>query len=193
MTGGRNARVPEGATPRFRTEDGKQTLIIEFDGVEDEPVRVNIAQAFPLSGSELTVPHLHLWRRLTDRSMFDMPGTKGGFFKETGLTLEQALALKWDGTDPELKVGGLPASNPKEAFDGRRAGDTAPALLGEEASEATQQDREFWRRECLKPGKLAVWGRTFPCCGHEATPSGSRSPREPSCQTCDRDCGARAG
>jgi hypothetical protein len=106
----RIARVPEGATPRFRTEDGKETLVIEFDGVEEEPVRVNIAQAFPLSGSKRTVPHLHLWRSLTDRSMFKQAGSKGGFWKESGLTLEQALALKWDGTDSELKVA-VPLKN----------------------------------------------------------------------------------
>lgn len=100
----RIARVPEGATPRFSTETNKQILVIEFDGVEEEPVRIDVRQAFPLSGSKRTVPHLHLWRSLTERSIFETIGTEGGFFKESGLTLKQAIKLKWDGTDPELKV-----------------------------------------------------------------------------------------
>ncbi len=100
----RIARVPEGATPRFRTEDQKETLVIEFDGVDEEPVRIDVRQLFPQSGSERTVPHLHLWRSLTDRSMHEMAGTPGGFYKESGLTLQQAFKLKWDGSDPELKA-----------------------------------------------------------------------------------------
>lgn len=111
----RIARVPEGATPRFHLEyvNGdtlgagdvdEEILVIEFDDVEEEPVRILIRQAFPLSGSKRTVPHLHLWRSLTDRSMLEYAGSEGGFFKESGLTLDQALKLKWDGTDPELKV-----------------------------------------------------------------------------------------
>jgi len=100
----RIARVPEGATPRFSTEDKNQILVIEFEGTEEEPVRIDMRQGFPLSGSKRTVPHLHLWRSLTDRSMLEYAGTEGGFFKESGLTLEQALTLKWDGTDPELKA-----------------------------------------------------------------------------------------
>ncbi len=100
----RLARVPGGATPRFRTEDEKETLVIEFDGVDEEPVRIDVRQLFPQSGSERTVPHLHLWRSLTDRSMHEMAGIPGGFYKESGLTVEQALKLKWDGSDPELKA-----------------------------------------------------------------------------------------
>lgn len=111
----RIARVPKDATPRFHLEnvpgesigtgnDEEEVLVIEFDGVEEETVRILVRQALPLSGSKRTVPHLHLWRSLTDRSMFEYAGTEGGFFKESGLTLEQAQKLKWDGTDPELKV-----------------------------------------------------------------------------------------
>lgn len=144
----RIARVPEGATPRFRTEDEKATLVIEFDGVDEEVVRVNIAQAFPLSGSERTVPHLHLWRSLTDRSMFELAGSEGGFFKETGLTLEQARTLKWDGSDPELNVG---SDGRIQGFRDQHAIDLSPGtaernadLKIEERGEGQKEEHEAW-------------------------------------------------
>ena len=76
------------------------------------------------------MPHLHLWRSLTDRPMSEWLGTPGGFYKESGLTLEQALALKWDGTDPELKAK-RPRSSSREgdreeAASGTSEGGTSP-------------------------------------------------------------------
>lgn len=133
----RIVRVPEGATPRWHTEDEKQVLVIEFDGVEEEPVRVDIRQSFPLSGSERTVPHLHLWRSLTKRAMNSFVGSVGGFFKETGLTLEKARQLKWDGTDPELKARAVSRISSDTTGDGGAVsskGKVAPSQRGTEGS-----------------------------------------------------------
>jgi hypothetical protein len=115
----RIARVPEGATPKFRTEDEKQVLVVEFEGVVEEPVHVDVRQGFPLSGSIRTVPHLHLWRSLTNRSMDECFGTAGGFYKETGLTLAKARSLKWDGTDPELQAQPATHAKPQPQPNGK--------------------------------------------------------------------------
>lgn len=61
--------LPEGATPRFSTIDNREFVKIEFEGVDEEPVVVSNRFGHPISGSERTVPHLHLWKSLTSRPM----------------------------------------------------------------------------------------------------------------------------
>ena len=150
----RIARVPEGATPRFRMEYvpgetlgtgdvEEEILVIDFEGVEEEPVRILVRQAFPLSGSERTVPHLHLWQSLTDRSMLKVPGSENGFFRDSGLTLEQALALKWDGTDPELKMeSSAPLTTDKEVSNERILQDGQKQQTANPTSETLAEDAE---------------------------------------------------
>ena len=68
----RLCRVPEGITPKaFSFDQGAQRLTIRFDGGEEEVV-INTRTGAPLTGSERTVPHLHLWKKLSGRPFTDV-------------------------------------------------------------------------------------------------------------------------
>jgi len=66
----RLCRVPEGNHPTFEFDNKSSRLIIRFDGGE-EPVVFNTRTGKPVSGSERTVPQLHLWKRLAERPFTD--------------------------------------------------------------------------------------------------------------------------
>lgn len=70
--GDRLCRVPDGVKPvAFQRDEEQQRLRIEFDGGE-EPVVINTRTGAPLTGSERTVPHLHLWKKLAGRPFTDV-------------------------------------------------------------------------------------------------------------------------
>jgi len=59
--------IPDGATPQFSTTPDLVT--IKLDGTGEEHVVISNRHGHPISGSERTVPHLHLWKSLTSRPM----------------------------------------------------------------------------------------------------------------------------
>lgn len=70
--GGRLCRLPDGVTVSSIGFDmDVRRLTIQFDGGE-EPVVINTRTGWPVSGSERTVPHLHLWRKLAGRPFTDV-------------------------------------------------------------------------------------------------------------------------
>lgn len=69
--GRRLCRVPKGMEPSsFQYDPKTRRLTIVFNGNE-EPVVINTRTGRPLSGSERTVPHLHLWKRIAGRPFTD--------------------------------------------------------------------------------------------------------------------------
>lgn len=70
--GRRFCRVPDGVKPTAFTYDQEaRRLTIQFDNGE-EPVIINTRTGAPLTGSERTVPHLHLWKNLSGRPFTDV-------------------------------------------------------------------------------------------------------------------------
>ena len=69
--GRRLCRVPDGILPTsFEHDLEARRLTIRFAGNE-EPLVINTRTGLPLSGSERTVPHLHLWLQLAGRPFTD--------------------------------------------------------------------------------------------------------------------------
>jgi hypothetical protein len=67
----RICRLPGGRMPTSITnDDNARRLTIRFGGGEEDVV-INTRSGMPLSGSERTVPHLHLWRKLAGRPFTD--------------------------------------------------------------------------------------------------------------------------
>lgn len=67
----RICRLPGGKMPTSITSnDDARRLTIRFGGGEEDVV-INTRSGMPLSGSERTVPHLHLWKKLAGRPFRD--------------------------------------------------------------------------------------------------------------------------
>lgn len=67
----RICRLPDGKMPTSITsDDDARRLTIRFGGGEEDVV-INTRTGMPLSGSERTVPHLHLWKKLAGRPFTD--------------------------------------------------------------------------------------------------------------------------
>lgn len=67
----RLCRCPGGTLPSsFEDDVDGERLTIRFDG-ESEPVVIDTNTAIPVSGSERTVPQLHLWKKLAGRPFTD--------------------------------------------------------------------------------------------------------------------------
>ena len=67
----RLCRIPDGKMPTSIVHDmGAQRLTICFGGGEEDVV-INTRTGMPVSGSERTVPHLHLWMKLSGRPFRD--------------------------------------------------------------------------------------------------------------------------
>ena len=70
--GRRLCRVPDGSTvSSIKFDMDARRLTIRFDGGE-ESVIINTRTGLPVSGSERTVPHLHLWQKLAGRPFTDV-------------------------------------------------------------------------------------------------------------------------
>jgi len=70
--GWRFCRVPDGVNPvAFKYDQEARRLTIRFDGGEEDVV-INTRTGAPLSGSERTVPHLYLWKKLSGRPFTDV-------------------------------------------------------------------------------------------------------------------------
>ena len=70
--GRRLCRVPLGTTVssiNYDMESRRMTILFEGD---EEAVVINTRTGLPLSGSERTVPHLHLWKKLSGRPFTDV-------------------------------------------------------------------------------------------------------------------------
>lgn len=69
--GRRLCRIPDGLEIASISHDMEsRRLTINFTG-EEEPVLINTRSGFPVSGSERTVPHLHLWEKVAGRPYTD--------------------------------------------------------------------------------------------------------------------------
>ncbi len=69
--GRRLCRVPDGMMPTsFEHDLERRRLTIRFAGNE-EPLVINTRTGLPVSGSERTAPHLHLWLQLAGRPFTD--------------------------------------------------------------------------------------------------------------------------
>lgn len=70
--GRRLCRVPDGVKPAaFKYDQEACRLTIRFDDGEEDVV-INTRTGRPLTGSERTVPHLYLWKKLSGRPFTDV-------------------------------------------------------------------------------------------------------------------------
>ena len=135
--GRRLCRVPDGRIPTHVEHDADaRRLTIRFDG-EEEVVVINTRTGLPVSGSERTVPHLHLWRTLAGRPFTDF--------------YQQSLEAKRGGRESlELSRTTVAAMDSDDR--------TPPSSLKEEATDEFMDGEDSQSRVWLVAGVLVVAG-----------------------------------
>ncbi len=103
--GSRLCRVPKGLKVADISHDMEsRRLTIQFVGNE-EPVVINTRSGLPVSGSERTVPHLHLWKKISGRPYTD--------FYQRMMELREGRQDEWERsrTLVPVEISASPTSN----------------------------------------------------------------------------------